>query len=193
MQVASLQHALNVSSGGVVQVARVGAEQEGRAAPRHGDRRGNLPSWRKNALQPTPAATPFNCRGRDLNSVHQNSALLPTQKRKTLPGCARQSVQSRATEPPPEFRSKKASGPSSPGAACASPLSPPPDGAQLPRPRRWWRPLVVVAAVLLVVWGRGTPALAAAAEGGGKETAAGAAFNFGAFGLSGSLGDRTPG
>lgn len=52
---------------------------------------------------------------------------------------------------------------------------------------------MVVAAVLLVVWGRGTPALAAAAEGGGKETAAGAAFNFGAFGLSGSLGDRTPG
>jgi hypothetical protein len=193
MPVASLQHALNVSSGGVIQAAQVGAEQERRTATRHGHLRGNLPSWRTSALQPTPAATPFNCRGRVLNSVHQNGALLPTQKRKTLPGCVRQSVQSRAREPPPESRSKKGSDPRSLGAACASPLSPPPDGAQLPRPRRWWRPMVVVAALLLVVWGRGTPALAAVAEGGRKETAAGAAFNFGAFGLSGSLGDRTPG
>ncbi|GAQ84496.1 hypothetical protein KFL_001910150 [Klebsormidium nitens] len=52
---------------------------------------------------------------------------------------------------------------------------------------------LVLAALLLLVWRRPSPAFAAAVAGDQGAGAGGAAFKFGAFGLRGSLTDRTPG
>lgn len=58
---------------------------------------------------------------------------------------------------------------------------------------RWRQVALVLAALLLLVWQRPPSTFAAAVAGGVDPGAAGAAFNFGAFGLRGSLTDRTPG